>query len=260
MIDYTGKVALVTGGASGIGLAMARALRARGARLMIVDIVDDRLAAAAAEFGEDALVQRCDLSEPSAPATLIDDAWREFGRLDLVCSNAGIGHNRKVIKEAFDEKVVRLFNVNLMAGLRLAQVYHARLTQERAQGRILLTGSENSLSVPSAVKGSGLALYAASKHGLLIASEWLRDETAGGPLSVHILMPGAVYTPLISKMIPDPSMAPASLNLIMPERCAEIALKGLDLGLFYIPTQRHLADDMKPRTEGVRNALELLGL
>jgi len=46
----------------------------------------------------------------------------------------------------------------------------------------------------------------------------------------------------------------------MPERCAEIALKGLDLGLFYIPTQRHLADDMKPRTEGVQSAVELLGL
>ena len=260
MIDYTGKAVLVTGGASGIGLAIARALRARGARLVIADLVGDTLAAAANEFGNEAVTMRCDLADAAAPATLIDDAWRAFGRLDLVCSNAGIGHNRKVIKEAFDDRVTRLFNVNLMAGLRLAQAYHARLTQERAQGCMLFTGSENSLSVPSAVKGSGLALYAASKHGLLIASEWLRDETAGGPLSVHILMPGAVYTPLISKLIPDPSMAPASLNLIMPERCAEIALKGLDLGLFYIPTQRHLADDMKPRTEGVQSAVELLGL
>lgn len=260
MIDYAGKIALVTGGASGIGLAIARGLRARGARLVIADMVETTLDAAYHEFGSDAVTIRCDLAEPSAPAKLLDDAWRSFGRLDLVCSNAGIGHNRKIVKETFDDSVARLFNVNLMAGVRLAQAYFMRLTQEKAKGHILFTGSENSLSVPSAVKGRGLALYAASKHGILIAAEWLRDETADGPLSIHVLLPGAVYTPLISKMLPDPTKAPAILNLIMPERCAEIALKGMDLGLFYIPTQKHLFDDMMPRVDGIKTSLEKLGL
>ena len=260
MIDYSGKTALVTGGASGIGLAMAKLLRARGARLVIADIVDDRLAAASKEFGKDALVLRSDLAEASAPAKLIDDAWSANGRLDLVCSNAGIGHRRKILKETFDDSYTRLFNVNLIAGLRLAQAYNERLAGANAKGSILFTASENALSVPAAIKGRGIGLYAASKHGILVAAEWLRDETEGGPMSVHVLMPGAVYTPLISAGLPDPSLAPAHLNLIMPERCAEIALKGLDLGLFYIPTQRHLADDMKPRTDGVRNAVEKLGL
>ena len=260
MIDYSGKVALVTGGASGIGLAMARALRARGARLVIADIVDERLAAAAAEFGKDGVTIRCDLADAGAPAKLIGDAWGAFGRLDLVCSNAGIGHRRKILKETFDDSFTRLINVNLIAGLRLAQAYNERLALEKAKGSILFTGSENSLSVPTAIKGRGIGLYAASKHGILVAAEWLRDETEGGPMSVHVLMPGAVYTPLISAGLPDPALAPANLNLIMPERCAEIALKGLDLGLFYIPTQRHLADDMRPRTEGVRDAVEKLGL
>lgn len=260
MIDYSGKVALVTGGASGIGLAMARALRARGARLVIADIVEGTLAAAAKEFGDDAAIIRCDLADAAAPARLIDDAWRAFGRLDLVCSNAGIGHRRRILKEAFDESFTRLFSVNLIAGLRLAQAYNERLVRQQADGTILFTGSENSLSVPAAIRGRAIGLYAASKHGILVAAEWLRDETTGGPMSVHVLMPGAVYTPLISAGLPDPSLAPASLNLIMPERCAEIALKGLDLGLFYIPTHRHLADDMQPRTQGVRDAVEKLGL
>ena len=73
-------------------------------------------------------------------------------------------------------------------------------------------------------------------------------------------MPGAVYTGLIAPLIPDPAKAPAGLNLIMPERCAEIALRGMDLGLFYIPTHAHIAEDMKPRTQGVAEALEALGL
>jgi len=79
-------------------------------------------------------------------------------------------------------------------------------------------------------------------------------------VDVHVLMPGAVYTALIAKHLPDPSKARPELNLIMPERCAEIALKGLDLGLFYIPTHAHLAADMQPRMQGVAEAVEALGL
>jgi hypothetical protein len=77
---------------------------------------------------------------------------------------------------------------------------------------------------------------------------------------LHVLMPGAVYTPLVARVLPDPSKAPPELGLIMPERCAELALRGMDLGLFYIPTHAHLIDDMRPRTEGVANALEALGV
>jgi short-subunit dehydrogenase len=105
-----------------------------------------------------------------------------------------------------------------------------------------------------------MAMYAATKHALLIAAEWLRDETQGDPFTVHALMPGAVYTPLVARALPDPKLAPKALDLIMPERCAEVALKGVDLGLFYIPTQPHLAVDMGPRHEGVAAAVRALGL
>lgn len=260
MTDYTGQVALVTGGASGIGLALARALQARGARLVVADIVPAALARVEAEFGDSAKVLACDLADPAVASGLVGRAVAAFGRIDLVCSNAGIGSNKRVLKEAFDAQAARVFAVNFEAGIRIAQAYHAHLVETGRQGRLLFTGSENSLSVPSAVKGSGLALYAGSKHALLIAAEWLRDETAGGPMGVHVLLPGAVYTPLIQKALPDPALAPPALNLIMPETAAQVALRGLDLGLFYIPTQRHLADDMRARTDGVRAAVEALGL
>ena len=124
----------------------------------------------------------------------------------------------------------------------------------------MITGSENSLSVPAAVKRSALGMYAATKHGVLIMAEWLRNELADAPIDLHVLMPGAVYTPMIARVLPDPAKAPPELGLIMPERCAEIALKGLDLGLFYIPTHAHLIDDMVPRYHGVSEAIKILGL
>jgi NAD(P)-dependent dehydrogenase (short-subunit alcohol dehydrogenase family) len=261
MIDYRGKTALVTGGASGIGKAIAAALKARGATVIVADINEVNLKSAADELGPGTHTIACDLADPAAPARLLDQAYAATGRLDLICSNAGIGHRRRVAKEKFDEaEVKRLFEVNLFAGLRLAALYLEKLTATKAHGRILFTASENSLSVPSAIKGSGLALYAATKHALLIAAEWLRDETKDAPLTTHVLLPGAVYTPLIAARLPDPSIAPPALELIMPEQCAERALKGMDLGLFYIPTQRHLLDDMQPRMEGIRASVSALEL
>jgi hypothetical protein len=65
---------------------------------------------------------------------------------------------------------------------------------------------------------------------------------------------------MIARALPDPSKAPPELGLIMPDRCAEIALKGMDLGLFYIPTHAHLFADMQPRHDGIANSLKALEL
>ena len=260
MIDYRDSTALVTGAASGIGRALAAALAARGARVVLADVNAELLDQAAREIGAAAAVVT-DLAEPDAPARLVRSAFAFDGRLDLVCSNAGIGRNRRILDEDFDDAALRrLFDVNLFAGLRIAQAYAGVLRTAKDRGRLLLTCSENSLSVPAAVKGARLGMYAATKHALLIAAEWLRDETQGDPFSVHTLMPGAVYTPLVQKALPDPSRAPKALELIMPERCAEVALRGLDEGLFYIPTQPHLAVDVGPRYEAINAAVRTLGL
>jgi NAD(P)-dependent dehydrogenase (short-subunit alcohol dehydrogenase family) len=260
MIDYHGTTALVTGGASGIGKALAAALIARGAGVILADINAELLASTAKELGAVKSIVT-DLAAAEAPAQLIDAAFAVDGRLDLVCSNAGIGRGKRVLDEDFDDAALtRLFNVNLFAGMRIAQVYAKALRVTNMHGRLLLTCSENSLSLPNAVRGNRMAMYAATKHGLLIAAEWLRDETQGDPFVVHALMPGAVYTPLIARVRPDPELVPKELDLIMPERCAEVALKGMDLGLFYIPTQPHLAVDMGPRHDGVAAAVKALGL
>ena len=99
MIDYEDKVVLVTGAASGIGEALASALGARGAQLICADIDADGLNNVVEKMGGTAQALVCDLSDPAAAAKLIDDAYAIAGRLDLVCSNAGIGFADKLSQD-----------------------------------------------------------------------------------------------------------------------------------------------------------------
>ncbi len=251
MIDHAGARVLVTGAASGIGKALAQALAARGAKLVLADIDAAPIEAFATSIGADAIT--IDLAEIDAPTRLIAAATKN-GSIHLLCSNAGIGRSKRLLKES-DAEMARVFAVNFSAGVKLAQAYAAALG-EGARGRIMFTASENSLSVPAGVRGFGLGAYAASKHALLAAAEWLRDEAAN--IDIHVLLPGPVFTPLVSRGTADASQIPPGLNFLMPEQCAAIALKGMDLGLFYIPTHAHIADDMRSRADGVIAAIEAL--
>jgi NAD(P)-dependent dehydrogenase (short-subunit alcohol dehydrogenase family) len=265
MIDWNGQVALVTGAASGIGRGLALALAAKGARVIAADIDAAGAAATAAQTGGEALA--VDLADKSAAADLVARAYALAGRVDFIASNAGMGSGpgpKRLLKADIDsERVAAMFEVNMFAAIRLVQAWVPRLEADGRRGRLMITASENSLSVPDAVKSFGLGLYGASKHGVLVLAEWLRAEMAGGnkPLDVHVLLPGGVYTGMTADGLgPDPANWPAEMGIITPDRCAEIALAGLDAGLFWIPTHRHLADDMQPRMKGVAEAVRLLGL
>ena len=265
MIDYQHKVVLVTGAASGIGRALAVAMAARGARVIAADIDGDGAAETARLTGGDALT--VDLAQQGAATALVDRAYDLAGRVDLIASNAGMGSGpgpKRLLKADLDApRAAAMFEVNMFAAIRLVQAWVPRLEATSHRGLLMITGSENSLSVPDAVKTFGLGLYAASKHGVLVLAEWLRGEMAGGnkPLDVHILLPGGVYTGMTADGLgPDPAGWPADMHVITADRCAEIALDGLDKGLFWIPTHRHLADDMGLRHQGVADAVRALGL
>lgn len=262
MINYNDTTVLVTGAASGIGRALATALGARGAQVICADRDLPGAQETAASIGNASQALECDLSDPGAAASLVEKSFTVSNRLDLVCSNAGIGLSGRVVDQEITDSrdLARLFEVNFYAALKIAQTYSHLLDQSGQRGRLMVTASENSLSVPEAVNRGRMAFYGATKHALLVALEWMRIDHEGGALDLHVLMPGAVYTPMVSRLMPDPSKAPPELELIYPERCAEVALKGLDHNLFYIPTQAHLLDDMQPRMQEIKNSLEVMGI
>ena len=262
MIDYQGRNALVTGAASGIGAALAAALASRGARVFCADRDTGGAKRTAEAIAGGAQALTCELTTAGAAAELIDRVYEIGGHLDLVCSNAGVSHRGRVARTAFeeDQRVLDLWEVNFFAGLKLAQAYARRLDELAQRGRLLATASETALSVPASIRAGRLAFYGATKHALLNAMEWYRIEQEGGPLDLHVLLPGAVYTPLISAGLPEPSEVPDHFELLMPEECAEIALRGMDLNLFYIPTQAHILEDMQPRVSAVAESLRALGI
>lgn len=262
MVDYTDATVLVTGAASGIGAALAMQLGERGARVICADRDSEGLANTVAGIGGGATAITSDLSDPGAAAALIEQSFALSNRLDLVCSNAGLGRAGSVLDEDMDNApaVTRLFEVNFFAGLKIAQAYGRRLADNGQRGRLMVTASENSLSLPSAVKQSKMALYGATKHALLIAMEWMRIDPKFANMDLHVLMPGVVYTALTSPVLPNPADVPPEMGLIMPEQCAEIALRGMDHDLFYIPTHPHFIDDMQPRLSEIEVAMTTLNI
>ena len=124
MIDYNNKEVLVTGAASGIGAALAKAFTARGAQVVCADINADGLQQTLVATGNKAKAITCDLANPNVAEQLIDDVYTEMGRLDLVCSNAGIGFAGRLTKtDFFDPRIEKLFEINFFAGLKLGSAY-----------------------------------------------------------------------------------------------------------------------------------------
>jgi len=211
MIDYQGKTVLLTGAASGIGEATAIALAKRGAQVICADVDAEGVEQTVATIGEGATAILSDLSAPDAAAQLVDQAYEAAGHLDLIFSNAGIGHRSSLIKEPFDatDAMAKLFEINFFTSPKIAQAYARHLEKDGRRGRFMVTASENSLSVPQAVSAGKMTFYGATKHALLVAMEWLRiEQEKAGLLDLHVLLPGAVYTPLVARSLPDPSMAP----------------------------------------------------
>ena len=150
MVNYTDATVLVTGAASGIGAALAMQLGERGARVICADRDSEGLADTVAGIGGGATAITSDLSDPGAAAALIEQSFALSNRLDLVCSNAGLGRAGSVLDEDMDNApaVTRLFEVNFFAGLKIAQAYGRRLADDGQRGRLMVTAFKTRLVCP----------------------------------------------------------------------------------------------------------------
>ena len=189
------KTALVTGSTSGIGLAIAKALAAEGARLMINGFGDPAdIERQCAELG--AIHDGADLSDPAAIERMMRRCADELGPLDILVNNAGIQHVSPV--ESFPhEKWDAVLAINLSAVFHTTRLAVPAM-KTKGWGRIINTASAHSL-----VASPNKSAYVAAKHGVAGFTKTVALETARDGITVNCISPGYVWTPLVENQIPD---------------------------------------------------------
>jgi 3-oxoacyl-[acyl-carrier protein] reductase len=207
-MGFEGKTAIVTGAARGIGLEIARQLRAAGARLVLVDVLEEDLAKAAAELGGETLRYALDVTDESAVEKMMDEVAEKAGSIDVLVNNAGITRDDLLLRmteEAWD----LVMKVNLK-GTFLVTKHAAKYMIRQRSGRIV-----NLASVSGLVGNPGQANYSASKAGVVGFTKTVARELAGRNVCCNAVAPGFIDT---------------KMTQVLPEKAKERALSMIPLG------------------------------
>lgn len=190
MQDVRGKVAVVTGGASGIGRAMAEAFAAAGMRVVIADVEATALERTATELGVRGV--RVDVTKPENLESLAQTVKDEFGTCHVLCNNAGVGGGG-LLQELTMRDWKWVIDVNLWGVIHGLQSFLPMLLGNPDGGHVVNTASMAGLSpLP------GAAPYSASKYAVVGISETMREEFRGTGVGVSVLCPGFVKTNIFS--------------------------------------------------------------
>jgi NAD(P)-dependent dehydrogenase (short-subunit alcohol dehydrogenase family) len=266
MEDLAGRVAVVTGGASGIGRAMAARFSAEGMRVVVADVEPGPLESTATELGVTGVLT--DVSEAASVQALADRVMDQLGRVDLLCNNAGVGGGGVVAELALTDWQWVL-NVNLWGVVHGVHAFLPHLLSNPAGGHIVNTASMAGLAA-----FPGAAPYCASKYAVVGLSESLQQELqqAGAHVGVSVLCPGFVRTNIFTSQ----RNRPAELTVpgrgpragareandeivktmqelgIPPEAVAEDVLDAVRAGRFWIFTHPDLLPALDERHARLR--------
>jgi NAD(P)-dependent dehydrogenase (short-subunit alcohol dehydrogenase family) len=242
MTTLTDAVVVVTGGATGIGLALAREAGARGARLMIADVEDAGPAVDSLRAdGATADWLRTDTSDYAQVQQLAESTAARFGTGNVVCNTAGIGVPG-ALQDVDPAEAKRIFDVNVLGMFHVVHAFAPLLKDAAARGGpayILNTGSEHSLGVPPHVMP--MSTYTASKYAALGLTDTARRDLKDFGVGVSLLAPGWVLTERISAIVAaDPHVAAAIEPFAQePAEVATAAFDGLLKGTAIIATNPH---------------------
>ncbi|HEX8168786.1 MAG TPA: 3-hydroxybutyrate dehydrogenase [Beijerinckiaceae bacterium] len=195
----SGRVAVVTGSTSGIGLGIARAFAEAGASVVLnglgkVDDVGEVLSALSAEFGVRAIYSPADMAKPESIARMVDLTLDTYGRLDILVNNAGIQHVSP-IDQFPPQKWDQVIAVDLSSAFHTTRLALPAM-RKNGWGRIVNVASAHGL-VASPFK----AAYVAAKHGLVGLTKVTALETAEENITCNAICPGYVWTPLVEAQI-----------------------------------------------------------
>ncbi len=224
------NVAVITGGASGIGLAAAKHFAAAGMSVAIADLGGDRLAKAAEELkaisGEEHVMAiETDVSDKQALAALERAVIQRFGRVHVLMNNAGIGPETSIFSA--DSGWDAILGVNLMGVVNGTRAFGPNMLAHGEPGLIINTGSKQGITTPP-----GNPAYNVSKAGVKVFTEALQHElrnTEGGKISAHLLIPGFVFTGLTKG---DRAEKPAAAWT--SEQTVDFMIESIGKGDFYI--------------------------
>lgn len=198
--ELAGKVAIVTGGAGGIGRATVELFVREGARVVIADINDEQGESLARELGDAAFYQRVDVSKAEQMQTLVDIAVERFGGLDIMFNNAGISgaqYPRFLDDDLGDfDRVVGINLFGVMSGSRCAGRY-----MSKHGGGVIL----NNASIAGLLPGQALMTYRATKAAVIMFSKSLAIDLAEYGIRVNCLAPGHIRTGLTAFSMPGMS-------------------------------------------------------
>lgn len=219
-MDLNGKVALITGATSGIGLASARCMAAAGMKLVISGRRADLLGQRAAELGA-CIAQPGEITAPGVPEALFERTLDAYGRLDVVMSNAGLIANGPI--EAVDlDQISRMVRVNVEAAFRVMYLA-VRHFQQAGSGHLVCTSSV--LGIKSRPL---IGAYAGTKHAVEALAEALRLELVGSGIRITCIEPGLVSTDLHRDFAEHPSKLQGIQHPLTPEDVARGVMFALE--------------------------------
>lgn len=212
-LDFNGKVALITGAASGMGLATAHAFAEAGAAVVLADVEEDAVRAAAQTLvaaGHKALAVCCDVSDDAQVSAMVERTVAEFGRLDAAFNNAGVMARIAPVTESTRDDWDRVIGINLR-GVWACMKHELRQMERQGSGAIV-----NNASVGALTGNPGIAAYIASKHGVVGLTRTAALEVVKRGIRVNAVNPGLIDTQIARDVVAGNEQAYAELEKHVP--------------------------------------------